>query len=704
MTKNNAVVIIISGYSTEYFYFLKVKVVFILKKAYIKITVILVICVLAEILLSNRSAIAVKLGGYETVDLNFEDAALIDADKETSIKDNTLTIDTGKLRFENLNTEIRNICIETGTGIYRYKDVSVAFTDDNFAFDEGFDYNGNTYTIYMGDHEKNYINVASYGKVKTLDISFNSSSGESSEITSIKINAPPEFDFSLFRFAVMLFTCAVIGLGAWKWKTGKNDYSLILFSTAIICIVLAAIMMFALKCTDQTLLDEYPLENEYTMDQYQQLFNSFHNGRLDINVEHDPEEFGKLTNPYDISERSQTNLSGDYWDRAYYNGKFYSYFGAAPVLTVYYPVYILTRSLPSSILASTIITIYAIIFLSLLYIVILKRFCKDVPIVTALMGHLALIFGSSVLTMNTEQLFYYIAVISGIGALAAFLYFLLKAYFEENTKKKAVFLVLTGVSVVLIAASRPTMLIYCTAAIVPAVYVFGSKNETLKNKVLYACSVSVPVVLGAAVLMIYNYLRFANPFEFGFSYQLTVSVADANTLTLAYIPAAIYHYFFQQPVFKSRFPFVEMNASTLSVYPRYTFTMATIGVFSYPAAWGIWFFPITDKKENKFKSFFMSTLLVSAILLSFIDMCKAGSHYRYTADILLPILIVALVTMFDLLHMLRNAKPRIYATAYIFIILAMAATVVLGYLLTFSNENGYYMYDYAAVTQVLREI
>lgn len=675
-------------------------------KKFVKPIIIIAACVLLEILLSNFTAISLKLSGCETVELNIEDAVLIEGKDEDvlEIEDGHILVDRGKMRFENINTEMKNICIEVESGVYSYLNLELSFTDDNFAYENGFDNNRYTFQMYFEKVYKNYITHSSFGKVKTLELNFPDKAYIPFEITSIKINSPPPFGFSVVRFTLMIFVCFSVCLGVWKWKTGNNDYSMIMLNAALVCIFVAVVTMYSARLAQEPLLDKYPLEDVYTVDQYEQLFDAFHSGRLDIEVDADKDEFEALNNPYDISERDDAEVDGDYWDRAYYDGKFYSYFGVAPVFTVYCPIYLFTHQLPSAKLASMIVTIYAVFFLTMLYILVLKKFCTDVPLLAAVMGHLALIFGSSVLALNTEQLFYYIAVISGIGCTAAFLYFILKAYFEESFKLRIAFLVLSGVSAVMIVASRPTMVIYCVSAIVPAVFILGSKEETVKRKIIYACSIGVPLVIGAAGIMTYNYLRFDSPFEFGFNYQLTVSIAQANNIALGYIPATLYHYFFQLPKIKSQYPYIELNSNMLSSYPRYTYLSANIGVFSYPITWGLALVPVTDKKKDRFKSFFLLSLLLAALLLSFVDMCKAGSHYRYVSDILVPLILVATVVMLDVLHMLRNAPKRVYCTVYIFTLLAMAATVVVGYLLIFANENAYFMGDYAFITQILRMV
>ena len=674
-----------------------------MKKRIIKITVSIVVCLLLEIVFSNYTAISMKLSGCEPTEIDMKNTIVSnDENPSYKIENGKIVIEEGKIRFENVNAEMKNICIETDEGFDRYYPVEISFTDDNFVLENGFKYNRNTFKMYVSDNYKNYFSHQSFGEIKTLELNFPNKAISPFKISAITINKIPEFHFHFFRFGILLLLCFCIFNRAWKWKFTNSDTLILIMGTALACLLIVLALLSVAKISDEPMFDVYPLENEYEMDQYEQLFCSFKEGRLDIKVDFDKEQFDNLQNVYDKSERDEAGLTGDHWDRAYYKVKFYSYFGVAPVFTIYFPVYFLTGKLPGEVCAAAIAAIYAVIFLSLLYIAILKYLCNKVPYFIAIMGYLSFLFGSSVFALCTDKYFYFIAVISGIGALAAFLYFLLKAYFEKKFSRRIIFLILSGISVVMIAASRPTICIYCVTAIVPAVFILAGKDDTLKRKIIYVVSIGVPILLGAVGIMTYNYLRFENPFEFGFNYQLTVSIAEANTLTLAYIPATIYHYFIQQPYFKSQFPYIEINNRSLSSYPHYTYLGNTMGVLTYPASWGIFAIPFVDKKKDKFKSFFTLTLFVTALLLAFIDMCKAGSHYRYTADILVPIILVGLITLFDVLKALENAPKKIYLTAYVFVILLMVLTVVVGYLLIFANENQYYINDYSSITKTLR--
>lgn len=647
--------------------------------------VLVILCIVAELILSNWSAFTLMLSGCEKVSLNLNDAVITKgADSAVQNKSN-IYLNGGIVEFQDINTEMKNISLTLG-GADNYIPVYVSFTDENFAYEDGYDYQTSCVKVLAYDDEKSCIKLSSLGEVKNLRLDFKS---ESVTISDVEINSPPAFGFRIFRCCVLIFLCFAIKYRLWeiKYKKGYHSHYTAIIAIAVCLITVLVYTYVTSNDPSSAILVKYPVDNISSADQYVQLFDAFKHGRLNLDIDYDTAAFDSLQNVYDRSERNISGLHGDFWDRAYYNGKFYSYFGAAPIFTVYFPVYLLTGCIPSASFASLILCIYCVIFISLLYALILNKFCKQVPLLLALFGQIALLMTSAIFPLMAENLFYYMAILSGIGCVSAFLYFLLKAYYADEKKSRILFLVLTGISVVFIVASRPTMLIYTLTAAVPAIFVFTNKSETVKDKITYLISIGTPVVVGAVLIMIYNYLRFDSPLEFGFNYQLTVSIAKANTVTLSMIPAAIYHYFIQQPKVIGSFPYIELKGYSLDYYTRYNYIGRNMGVLNYPLILGNFLYPFADNKKNKFKRYFIASLIASALLLSFADMCKAGAHYRYTADILMPLALSALVIIFNVIAKIERVSYKCYKWSYVLVVFTMAVTVVLGYLLIFANEN-----------------
>ena len=68
---------------------------------------------------------------------------------------------------------------------------------------------------------------------------------------------------------------------------------------------------------------------------YQELAMAFSEGQLHL-LEEPSEELSSMVNPYDYRERKNSEIEVK-WDFAYYDGKYYVYFGVVPCLLFYLP-------------------------------------------------------------------------------------------------------------------------------------------------------------------------------------------------------------------------------------------------------------------------------------------------------------------------------------------------------------------------------
>ena len=666
--------------------------------------IIVAVCLLLEIIIANYPAMRLKLGGFKEKEIDISAFEAYDNSTKAKYEDDILTVEKGKILFKEIDAEMKSISITTVGKDERYQEIDIAFTDDNFAFKDGYDYNKTTATLYCTDDTQNYVNISSFGKTKDLRIDFGTE-GKKTSISSITINKPQAFHIGIIRLALLMCAALIIKTGFWKNKIDdnyKNYFRAAIAGVLIAVCVVNGAMTGGNETAEKQYLKKYDPKN--ATDQYEQLFYAITEDHFDLSINYDTEKLDALDNPYDRSERNEKKLHGDFWDRAYYKGHFYSYFGPAPIFTVYIPINIFTGKVPAAPLVSSILAMYAVLFLTLLYALIIKHFCPDTPAVLAMCGYVALIFGSTLFAVAAENMFYFFAVMSGIGWTAAFMYFVLKAYFVQETKNRIIMLVLAGISVSMIVASRPTLILYAFVGLVPAVYLLKDDTVTKKNKIYCVAAAAAPILIGAVLIMSYNYARFESPFEFGFNYQLTVSIAKANTVTIDMLPSCIYHYYFQQPDFSTNFPYITIRQKALNSYPRYNYNGRIMGVFSYPVTLGLFLLPFSDRKKNKFKHTFILTLAGIAIVLSFIDMCKAGAHYRYCADVLAFFILVSLVMIYEVLDRIKQISNRSYGCAYALAVLSMFVSALMGYYLIFSNESRSLMKNYAHAVEFIKSL
>lgn len=648
-----------------------------------KILACLLVCVLLELLFSSYANISLFLSGAKEKEVDLSHAIIYDETSETPVKDTStpLNLNESTIEFTDINNEMVNISVELD-GTVDNVPLTITFTDDSWGGDGAFYANNFNRRITVCGDTTLKFNILAVGKVKSLHLTLPYYSNL--EIKSITLNTYSDLGFNFSRFAILFAVALIVVMKGYNILYSEKKHGKCIYGIIVLFI---AALIFNTFINAEGMLADYPVKNIWHEDQYVQLFDALQNGRVNLEIFDDLDGLNALENPFDVDARDALYEGGTkstpLFDHAYYNGKIYCYFGIAPILTVYYPVYLLTGKIPTVAGAVCFMGIPIFIFLSLLYKLCVEKFCKAPPLVLVLLGQIALLGSSLVFSLcfrtgyYVPRAFYFIAVVSGLGWLSFFLYTLLKAYFSDNIKRRIIYLILCGISVPMIVASRPTMCIYCLAAIVPAVFIFFSKEEKLGHKIMYAASVGVPVVIGAVLIMVYNYVRFDSPFEFGFNYQLTNLNSIGNTISLLYLPLTIYHYYLQPPDLLNYYPYFEISSSYFWSYPRYTYVGETMGALYQPITWGMFVISSVISKKDKFKSWFFSVLLGLAILLSFIDMCKGGATLRYSADVLLPLCLVGVIALFNLISMVKKNR-KLYIMSYIGIAVILSISMYMG--------------------------
>ena len=144
-----------------------------------------------------------------------------------------------------------------------------------------------------------------------------------------------------------LTTIAIAIVGVYIYKTGAHREEFnpdSRFQKAVFAAAMALLILFSFfLCTvsiEKEWLHDYPLKGSVdNYGCYPQMFDAFQKGQLNIDTDYDLSILEELENPYDTAERREATDEkyGVIWDRAFYDGKLYSYFGIAPVIFLYYP-------------------------------------------------------------------------------------------------------------------------------------------------------------------------------------------------------------------------------------------------------------------------------------------------------------------------------------------------------------------------------
>jgi Tfp pilus assembly protein PilF len=344
----------------------------------------------------------------------------------------------------------------------------------------------------------------------------------------------PKSDIPWMRHALFGMVCAlVIGIFAWSAEPGYLEL-----------------------VTPQA-------ENDY----YNLLVAGFRAGQLNVKREAPP-GLAKLADPYDPT------LNKSYvWDKnclsyemSYYKGKLYLYFGVTPALVLFWPYRILTgHYLPHK---NAVVIFFAAGFsvAAVLLHAIWRRYFREVGIGVVAAGMLALGLATGMLEILSCCDVHQVAVSCSFAftmlALAAIWYAM------HSPKWKVIWILLASLAYGLAIGARPSLLFGVIILLVPVVQAQRAAFEPgLRRQVGLMLAAAVgPIVLIGVGLMLYNILRFDNPFEFGWHYQLTnYENNTARQFSLYYLGANFWFYFLEPMRWSGYFPF--LHGRSLSNMP-----------------------------------------------------------------------------------------------------------------------------------------
>ncbi|MEK7400607.1 MAG: hypothetical protein AAB116_26995, partial [Candidatus Poribacteria bacterium] len=162
-------------------------------------------------------------------------------------------------------------------------------------------------------------------------------------------------------------------------------------------------------------------------DNYNLLVDGFMAGKLSL-VAQPVESLTKLANPYKPDLRDDSTYL---WDVSYYNGKYYMYFGATPVVTLMLPFKFLTgRYLPET-FGVLFFTYIGFVFSYLLFSLLLSRFFPGASLLYKAVGLVSLAMGPFLPYVLRRPAYYELAIVSGYCFSMMGLYFLFSSRFKD---------------------------------------------------------------------------------------------------------------------------------------------------------------------------------------------------------------------------------------------------------------------------------
>ena len=537
-------------------------------------------------------------------------------------------------------------CVSAGGKTIPYR-VQIAVTDEGNAVM----YSLPSTKIYSDVEKTKYVNAHSYGDVDSMRVYISADSTAVFTVNEIVYRAAVPLHFSFLRLLLIFVVITVLWcirpsspLYTKKWSKAEKGFTI----GAIMAVNL--LIWCWLLSLSPTFLD-VPWEHHK---QYHKLAVALTEGNLSIpiGIEND---VAALENPYDYEVR-RNNVSNAYdgWDTAFYEGKFYVYFGVVPVLVFYLPYYMLTGNAFQTHWGIFIAGAAILAGMFFLLHQFIKRYFKKIPFLLYVL--LSVITGNcmSVITYMMRPDFYSLPIMCAM----AFSLWGLGLWLSADKLWK---LSVGSLCMALVAGCRPQFLLGSFLSFF--IFLDEAKRDWKNNKEALskkAIAVATPFVVVAALLMIYNFVRFGSPIDFGANYNLTTNDMTHRGFSLARISDGVFMYLMQFPNLGSSFPHVYSTGFNSSYVGKTIREAMFGGVFFTNTILFAIFAMQRVKKELKQKKLFgmILSMIAFAVVIVIADTQLAGILNRYYADFLWLLMISACLVILQMWESIGEPRTR----------------------------------------------
>ncbi|MBR5322071.1 MAG: hypothetical protein IKU48_00800 [Clostridia bacterium] len=668
--------------------------------------ILLIICLAIELFVCNFHSFHLLFRDYDKKELSFETASIstegLDSISKTVVSFNNLNQRIGTIYFDitlHETKKLENGYISTITT----DKVNVKIDAKDETYSKSYRYNTANGTIIRNNNSTNTVIMNMSGKVSDLVVTLSTDNGELFALNSVTVNKAVPFNISSFRFILIfgiIFGTFVL-LNSNILQKGIDETSSVFAKTVFVIttvFLIIAVVITVLYNMNNTGIVFNSLKQTSGNQISQELVDAFEAGQVSL-LDTPNEELLSMENPYDWGARSEAKISYK-WDHLLFDGKYYSYYGIAPVILLFLPFHLLTGFYFPTPEAVMIFGIIGITFLSLLYYEFVKKFFKKLPLSIALASLIVLQTSSSVWYCFASPLFYEIAQSSGFAFTCAGFYFLIKSNVISEGRVLKRHLIFSSFCLSCAVLCRPTLAVYCIAALLfigigffkNRLYAKETNQNIAKSTVAYlASTLSFFVVIGG-IQMIYNYARFGSFFDFGIQYSLTINDFTRAEYHTDFVTIGFWNYLFASPIIKPEFPFVFSNFSPLDTNGYYFIAntnavgifyraLPSLALFLSPFA-----FKVADKKKRLVPALLVLVVCIICPLVIIFSIWESGYGVRYAADFAWQMILGGMIVIYYLFFKFK-LKNNTFANRFVTAFFVYSALVSL-----FINSS--IMYDY----------
>lgn len=509
-------------------------------------------------------------------------------------------------------------------------------------------------------------------------------------IQDVRANAAVPFRFNWTRVALMTLLCLVLVAlrpRSRLWDISLNTDNLVqrlIWSVSILALAaVTALRLFSQLNSGPAPVFHIAGSYTYDFNQYGHAADSLLAGHSWLNLPV-PQTFADSANPYSPPLREQLLSQGVnpiYWDYAFFQGHWYSYFGVLPALVLFLPYRVITSLwIPGGAMLSTEAAISILIFGfavsgSLLIIRMLRRLSARPSLAITLISLMLFFLGSNALYLLFRPNFYSIPFATSLLLSSLGLWFWFGASSPQKRRKRSNTGILPDVlssghtqlstahqphsydseitipylslphlaaGALCIAAnfaSRPTFCVVALLAI-PLFYrqiatlfsLWRAHSISTAQALRIPCAVIVPALVVILPFAAYNAIRFGSPLNFGNEFQITVADMTAYKTPASNLLPTLSCYTVLPLRFSTQFPFLMITPCAL---PQWGYTEAMVGGLFVLCPLLLLSFGVLFMRRKLVSSGLWPTLMSSlglSVLLMVIDSIEGGLGWRYITD------------------------------------------------------------------------
>lgn len=389
---------------------------------------------------------------------------------------------------------------------------------------------------------------------------------------------------------------------------------------------------------------------------YAELTDAYRHGQLHLARKPAPGLLA-LADPYDPARNAAYRVN----DLSYFNGRYYLYHGAAPVLTLLAPFRLLTGRYLTDPAATLLFCLGGAVFSLLLLAEIRLKAAPQASLITLAVCALAVLFCHG---------YYSVLRSSGVNHVAiacayAFLMLAVWSAFRALTAPQRAWpwLLLAGIAYGLAIASRPNYVFGALALLIPLAVLRGRGNPGPARRFWPdLVAVVLPLVLIVGGMLVHNYLRFRQPLEFGQRYMLGAWDQRAlGFIGVKNLPVNAWYYLFAPGNLGLEFPFL-----TAPSWQAVGALVQTPFVWLAASATLLWFRRSDPLIPTVLRSFAGMLALILVCNLGLLLLLPSGNdqavrtsaNARYTFDFLPIWVLLTCVGVLHLDHRLAGAPWR----------------------------------------------